>query len=59
MYIHICIHIYIYREREREKEKAKLAEKYMWKRNMKSFSNETLKFFLQKVLGLLHFACYI
>ena len=53
------MYTYIYIEREREKEKAKLAEKYMWKRNMKSFSNETLKFFLQKVLGLLHFACYI
>ena len=29
--------------------------KYIWKRNMKSFSNETLNFFLQKVLFLLHF----
>ena len=28
--------------------KAKLAEKYMWKRNMKSFSNETLNFFFRK-----------
>ena len=40
---------------ETRKWKAKLAEKCMWKRNMTAFSNETLNFFLQKVLGLLHF----
>ena len=33
----------------------KLAETYMWKRNMKSFSNKILSSFLQKVLHLLHF----
>ena len=32
---------------ETRKEKAKLAEKYMWKRNMKSFSNETLNCLFQ------------
>ena len=32
---------YVY---ETRKQKAKLAEKYIWKRNMKSFSTETLNF---------------
>ena len=30
---------------ETRKEKAKLAGKYIWKQNMKSFSNETLNFY--------------
>ena len=33
---------------ETRKWEAKLAEKYIWKRNMKSFSNETLLFFFSK-----------
>ena len=33
---------------ETRKKKAKLAEKYMWKRNMKYFSNETPNFFFRK-----------
>ena len=33
---------------ETRKQKAKLAEKYIWKQNMKSFSNETLNFFFRK-----------
>ena len=33
---------------ETRKQKAKLAEKYIWKQNMKSFSNETLNFSIRK-----------
>ena len=51
-YPFIHLYIYIYREREREiylyetrKDKAKLAEKYMWKRNMYEIF---LHFFLRK-----------
>ena len=40
---------------ETRKYKARLAENYILKQNMKSFSNETPTFFLRKVLGLLHF----
>ena len=40
---------------ETRKQEAKLAEKYLWKPNMKSISNETINTFLQKVLFLLHF----
>ena len=34
---------------ETRKWKAKLAENYMWKQNMESFSNETLNFFFRKL----------
>ena len=40
---------------ETRKWEAKLAEKYICKRNLKSFSNERLIFFLWKVHFLLHF----
>ena len=36
---------YVYDTRKYE---AKLAEKYIWNRNMKSFSNETQNFFFRK-----------
>ena len=42
-------HIYIYiSESEARKEKAKLTQKYIRKQNMKSFSNETLRFLFRK-----------
>ena len=47
---HISLYAYIYiynRETERGRDK-KLAEKCMWKRNMKSFSDEILNFFFRK-----------
>ena len=39
---------YVY---ETRKQKAKLAEKYIWKQNMKSFSTETLNFSFRKFLA--------
>ena len=38
-----------------EEIRSKTCRKHIWKRNMKSFSNETLNSFLQKVLFLLQF----
>ena len=40
-----CIWNYV---SEMRKEKAKVAKKYLWKQNLKSFSNETLDFFFRR-----------